>query len=235
MQRPSLNTVLRFLVSLRALPLLIGYAAVPAAREVIDIDIVRWQACLRRPETGMRALLMLHTDPTHEYRNLYYFRLAKTGLLGVALSRTMATFYKPEMSLFIRSGSVGPGLFFQHGFATTLGATSIGANCWINQQVTIGKDSFFNAPIIEDDVVISAGAIIIGGITVGRGAHIGAGAVVVKDVPPGMVAVGVPAKNREMGANSRAHGPDGPRRPRCSPYGGQPGVGSARVSRAAGC
>ncbi len=206
------SSTLRFLASLRGLPLLLGYALVPAAREVIDLDIVRWQSCLRRPETGTRALLMLLTDRTHEYRNLYYFRLAKAGALGVVISRSLAVVYKPEMSLFIRSESVGPGLFFQHGFATTLGATSIGANCWINQQVTIGKDSFLNAPTIEDDVVISAGAIIIGGVTIGRGAHVGAGAVVVKDVPPGMVAVGVPAKNRPMGANSRAHGPDGPRR-----------------------
>jgi serine O-acetyltransferase len=204
---PPLKKTLRLLVSLRAVPLLLGYAVIPASREVIDIDVARWQECKERDEQGLVALLILLSDRTPEWRNLYYYRLAKTGLLGVVISRTLALVYKPELTLFLRTESIGPGLFIQHGFATGIGAESIGANCWINQQVTIGKDSYQKAPVIEDDVVVSAGAIILGGVTIGRGAHIGAGAVVIKDVPAGMVAVGVPAKNREAGANSKAHGP----------------------------
>ncbi|BEP13388.1 hypothetical protein acdb102_16990 [Acidothermaceae bacterium B102] len=200
---------MRLLISLRAIPLLVGYAAIPAARDVITKDMIRWQECKDRPERGLLALLLLLTDTTPEFRNLYNYRLAKTGMLGVIISRSQAVVYKPELSLFVRSDSIGPGLYIQHGFASSIAAESIGANCWVNQQVTIGKDSFSRAPRIEDDVVIATGAIVIGGITIGKGAHIGAGAVVTKDVPPGMVAVGVPAKYREPGVNSRAHGPGG--------------------------
>jgi serine O-acetyltransferase len=206
---PQLKSILRTAVSLRAIPMLIGYAVIPAAREVIDKDVVRWQECKVRPERGLPALLLLLTDTTHEFRNLYNFRLAKTGVLGVVISRSQAMVFKPELSLFVRSDSIGPGLYIQHGFATAIAAESIGANCWVNQQVTIGKNSFGRAPRIEDDVVIATGAIVIGGITIGKAAHIGAGAVVTKDVPAGMVAVGVPATYHQPGANSRAHGPGG--------------------------
>jgi serine O-acetyltransferase len=87
-------------------------------------------------------------------------------------------------------------LFLQHGFSTIVTAESIGANCWINQQVTIGFNDRLELPILEDDVEVYAGAKIIGGVRIGRGARIGANAVVVKDVPPGAVAVGVPAVSK---------------------------------------
>ena len=73
--------------------------------------------------------------------------------------------------------------------------------------MTIGYDSFLGAPELEDGVVVSTGAIVLGAVHLGEGAHVGAGAVVTHDVPAGMVAVGVPARNREAGANARAHGP----------------------------
>ena len=206
---PSLKQSLRLVIGLRVAPLLLGYLAIPASRELIDSDVLRWQQCKGRDERGLRALVLLLSDNTPEFRNLYNYRLAKTGTLGVVIGRLLALVYTPEKTLFLRTETIGPGLFIQHGFASGIGAQSIGANCWINQQVTIGKDSYDKAPVIEDDVVVSAGAIILGGVRIGKGAHVGAGAVVVKDVPAGMVAVGVPAKNRPRGDNSRAHGPAG--------------------------
>ncbi|KGN34565.1 serine acetyltransferase [Knoellia sinensis KCTC 19936] len=89
---------------------------------------------------------------------------------------------------------MGPGLFIQHGFATIIAAESIGANCWINQQVTIGYSSRTDCPVIQDNVVIAAGAKVIGSVTVGHDAVIGANAVVVKDVDPDCTVVGVPAR-----------------------------------------
>jgi serine O-acetyltransferase len=69
----------------------------------------------------------------------------------------------------------------------------IGDNVILHHQVTIGwKDGY--APIIEDNVVVGVGAKILGKLTIGEGAVIGANAVVIKDVPAGAVAVGVPAK-----------------------------------------
>ena len=71
----------------------------------------------------------------------------------------------------------------------------IGNNVVIHQNVTIGDDGkSLDAPIIEDNCKISAGAIVIGGIRVGKNSVIGANAVVNKDIPPNSVAVGVPAK-----------------------------------------
>ncbi|UDF35089.1 UNVERIFIED_ORG: serine acetyltransferase [Shinella sp. XGS7] len=75
---------------------------------------------------------------------------------------------------------------------------TIGDRVRISQNVTIGGRNGFQAvPVIEDDVVIGAGACVLGPIRIGKGARIGANAVVLKDVPPGAIAVGVPASLRE--------------------------------------
>ena len=204
---PTIKNCVRRALCIRAVPLLLGYGLFASARVVIDLDVVRWQEVKRRDERGVLALLILLTETTHEFRNLFYHRLTHAGLAGLAFSRAAALVYRPEPTLFLRTEEIGPGLFIQHGFATSVGASRIGRNCWINQQVTIGFDSFLHAPVIEDGVTVSTGAIVIGGVTLGEGAHIGAGAVVTKDVPAGMVAVGSAAVNREPGANARAHGP----------------------------
>lgn len=75
-------------------------------------------------------------------------------------------------------------------------AKSIGENCWINQQVTIGYRGS-EAPFIGDNVTIYAGAIIYGACHLEDGAVIGAGAVVINDVPGDAIAVGVPAVNKK--------------------------------------
>ena len=195
-------------LSLRAAPMLIGYGLLPPARRIIDQDVLRWQQALRRDERGVEALLLLLTARSREFRNLYYHRLThQGGPLGQVLAVVTGLVFRPEATLFLDTAEIGPGLFIQHGFATMVAARRIGANCWINQQVTIGYDSFLGAPELEDDVVVSAGAMVLGSVHLGKGAHVGAGAVVTRDVPAGMVAVGVPARNREPGPNARAHGP----------------------------
>ncbi|WP_332854337.1 serine O-acetyltransferase [Duganella sp. S19_KUP01_CR8] len=73
----------------------------------------------------------------------------------------------------------------------------IGDRVRLAQNVTIGGRSGHHAvPVIEDDVEIGAGACVLGPVTIGRGARIGANAVVLHDIPAGMVAVGVPARVR---------------------------------------
>ena len=63
------------------------------------------------------------------------------------------------------------------------------------QNVSIaGRGPGNGTPIIEDDVMIGCGACILGGVKIGKGAKIGANAVVLKDVPAGSIAVGIPAK-----------------------------------------
>ncbi|MBA3942960.1 MAG: hypothetical protein H0X37_00190 [Herpetosiphonaceae bacterium] len=95
-------------------------------------------------------------------------------------------------SLYIPTSTIGPGLFIQHGFSTIIAAKSIGENCWINQQVTIGY-SRDECPTIGNNVVITAGAKVLGNISIGDNTVIGANAVVVKNVPPNCTVVGVPA------------------------------------------
>ncbi len=71
----------------------------------------------------------------------------------------------------------------------------IGNNVLIGAHVTIGgRGDFHDVPVIEDDVMIGTGAKILGPVRIGRGARIGANAVVVKDVPPGATATGIPAR-----------------------------------------
>lgn len=71
----------------------------------------------------------------------------------------------------------------------------VGNRVNIGPKVTIGgRAGLPGAPVIEDDVLIGSGAQVLGPIRIGRGAQIGANAVVLKDVPPGATAVGVPAR-----------------------------------------
>ena len=93
---------------------------------------------------------------------------------------------------------IGAGCIFQHnGLGVVISEHAvIGERCVIYQHVTIGalEDASDEVPSIGNDVVIGAGATLLGPIEVGDGAKIGAGAVVLQDVPAGATAVGVPAK-----------------------------------------
>lgn len=91
---------------------------------------------------------------------------------------------------------IGPGFFIDHGMGVVIGETSeIGANVTLYHGVTLGGTSLNKGkrhPTLGEGVVAGAGAKILGAITVGAFSRIGANAVVVKDVPPNSVVVGVP-------------------------------------------
>ena len=94
---------------------------------------------------------------------------------------------------------IGENLFIDHGMGIVVGETAeIGDNVTIFHGVTLGgiggDKGEKRHPTIEDDVVIGAGAKILGPITIGRGAKIGANAVVLEDVPAYTTAVGIPAE-----------------------------------------
>lgn len=94
---------------------------------------------------------------------------------------------------------IGEGFQIFHGASSTIvsPSTIIGKNVSLRQNTTIGAKGFDgddNSPVIEDDVTIGPNSCIIGRIRVGKGAVIGAGAVVVKDVPQYSVVVGNPAR-----------------------------------------
>jgi len=89
---------------------------------------------------------------------------------------------------------IGEGTVFIHGNGIVIGPGSvIGRHCSIFHQVTVGSQDGESYPVVCDHVTIYPGAKIIGGITIGDGAKIGANAVVLSDVPAGATAVGNPA------------------------------------------
>ena len=94
---------------------------------------------------------------------------------------------------------IGERVFFDHAMGVVVGETAqIGDGCTIYQGVTLGGTSLYKGvkrhPTLGRDVVVGAGAKVLGGFTVGDGARIGSNAVVVKPVPAGATAVGNPAR-----------------------------------------
>ncbi|WP_221585053.1 serine acetyltransferase [Microbacterium sp. G2-8] len=137
-------------------------AAYPKSRLVL----AWFRRCQRWRETPGRlgrALFLVYAVP---------YRLVTEGFLGIELPT---------------STSVGPGLRLRHGIGIVVNPhTVIGSGVMLRHGVTLGnRRERDDCPVIEADVEIGVGAVIIGAITVGRGARIGPNAVVVRDVPPG--------------------------------------------------
>lgn len=136
-------------------------------------------------------------------------------LLPVVLLRSSAFLYKNHFGFGAKFFSLlnlllfgietsprvktGGGLFLPHTVGSILGAESIGKNVTIMHGVTLGAretDFHFTArsrPVVGNGVFIGAGAKILGHVTIGEHAQIGANAVVLRDIPPYTLAVGVPA------------------------------------------
>ena len=109
------------------------------------------------------------------------------------------------------AAQIGDGLFVDHGSGVVIGETAeIGENVTIYQGVTLGGTGFSTGkrhPTVEDNVTIGAGAHLLGPITVGHGAKVGAGAVVIHDVPPHSTVVGNPGHPVRV-EGRRPEGPD---------------------------
>ena len=96
------------------------------------------------------------------------------------------------------AAKLGPGLFIDHGMGVVIGETAeVGKNVTIYQGVSLAGTSLKREkrhPTLGDNVVVGAGAKVIGAIFIGDNSRIGAGSVVVRDVPPNSVVVGVPGR-----------------------------------------
>ena len=115
------------------------------------------------------------------------------------LARALSQWVRHRTGIEIHPGAtIGEGLFIDHGMGVVIGETCvIGDTVTIYQGVTLGgtgKERGKRHPTIDDCVVIGVGATVLGDITVGHGSKIGAGAVVVNNVPAKCTVVGVPGR-----------------------------------------
>ncbi|MBC5742531.1 serine O-acetyltransferase [Lachnospiraceae bacterium MD308] len=98
---------------------------------------------------------------------------------------------------------IGKGLFIDHGSGVIIGETAeLGDNVTLYQGVTLGgtgKEQGKRHPTLKDNVMVSAGAKVLGSFTIGENSKIGAGSVVLKEVPPNCTVVGVPGHIVKMG------------------------------------
>ena len=122
------------------------------------------------------------------YQNGHYFWARYISQRGVRKS-----------GIEIHPGAqIGKGLFIDHGSGVIIGETAIiGDNCTLYQGVTLGgtgKDSGKRHPTLGNNVMVGSGAKILGPFTIGDNSKIGAGSVVLKEVPPNSTVVGVPGR-----------------------------------------
>ena len=132
-----------------------------------------------------------------------FFSVAKFDLIARIISQFSR--FLTGIEIHPRA-NIGKNLFIDHGMGVVIGETSeIGDNVTIYHMVTLGgispsvnsneQRNIKRHPTLKDNVVVGSGAQILGPVTVGKNAKIGANAVVTKDVPENAVMVGIPAKN----------------------------------------
>ena len=165
------------------------------------------QSIIDRDPAAKSKLSLILTYPGVKavffHRIANFFSVAKFDLIA----RIISQFSRFLTGIEIHPGArIGKNLFIDHGMGVVIGETSeIGDNVTIYHMATLGgiapsinsndQRNIKRHPTISDEVVIGSGAQVLGPITVGRCAKIGANAVVTKDVPEKAVMVGIPAKN----------------------------------------
>src|ERR1700677_2033908 len=165
----------------------------PAARGVSPVEILgTWP--------GIHALLA--------YRLAHALHLAGVPLIPRVISMLTRTLTGIEIHPAAR---IGQGLFIDHGIGVVIGETAdIGNDVTLYQGVTLGGTGFATGkrhPTVQDNVTIGSGAKLLGPITIGHGAKIGANSVVITDVPPNSTVVGNPGHPVRVDGR-RVEGPD---------------------------
>lgn len=160
-------------------------------RSIINADLER-----RRKNSDLNIsyfwmfIYYIHND--RYFRNLFYHRI------GPVLSMLIG-WWRPGDKYFVisKTTKIGEGAYFAHPFASEINAKSIGDNFTCRHLTTLGNKvdgDNENRPVIGDNVTLGVNVSIIGGVTIGNNVVIGAGSVVVKDIPANSVAVGNPCR-----------------------------------------
>ena len=159
------------------------------------------------PAARSRAEVVLAYPGLHA---IWAYRVHHRLWLGrrTLLARLLSQWARSATGIEIHPGAtIGRRFFIDHGMGVVIGETAeIGDDVMIYHDVTLGGRSLAKIkrhPTIEDGVIIGAGARVLGPIVVGAGAQIGANSVVVRDVPPGAVVVGIPGVIRERGGTQQ--------------------------------
>ena len=163
-------------------------------KHLIKKDVARWNE-IDGINYGLFRSINWYMTYKKEFRNLiqHRFKHPSTSIVAKLHYLIARMLWRPMESLFIYTKEIGGGLYIQHGFATIISAQSIGENCRIYQQVTIGYKGEFS-PVLKDNVSVTCGAKVLGNITMHANSLAAAGAVVLKDVPENAIVGGVPAK-----------------------------------------
>lgn len=155
----------------------------------------------RDPATSSRLEAFLCSSGYHGilfYRLAHYFWAKNWRLLARLISQIGRFFTGVEIH---PGAKIGKNFFIDHGMGTVIGETTIiGDNVMMYHGVTLGGTSSKAGkrhPTVEDNVIIGSGAQILGPITIGKNAKIGANATVVKDVAPNTTVIGVAAHKTE--------------------------------------
>ena len=146
-------------------------------------------------KSSLEALLYPSFWAILYYKVAHYFYLRKHYFIARLISEKG----KRKTGIEIHPGAkIGKNLFIDHGIGVVIGETAeIGDNVILYQGVTLGgtgKEKGKRHPTIKDNVIVSAGAKVLGSFIVGENAKIGAGAVVLESVPKNATVVGIPAK-----------------------------------------
>ena len=133
----------------------------------------------------LQLLFLLHNN--RYFRNIFYHRLGP-------IKASLLKWYMPGDKYFSISATtrIGPSMWIAHPYATIINADSIGSNFHCLHCTTIG--AYKGRPTLGDNVELGANVTIIGHIHIGNNVTVGAGSVVVKDVPDNCVIAGNPAK-----------------------------------------
>lgn len=159
---------------------------------------------IRERDPAIRSNLEVFLYPS--FRAILSYRAAHQLFLKkhFFLARWVSQRAVRKTGIEIHPGAViGKGLFIDHGSGVIIGETAkLGDNVTLYQGVTLGgtgKEKGKRHPTLEDNVMVSAGAKVLGSFTIGKNSKIGAGSVVLKEVPPNCTVVGVPGRIVKMG------------------------------------